>query len=114
MEIVLTNRVQVVSGLISSPQGQMVTDATVMIFAQDRERWVGSSRYQAIVRPDQKGVYSVRTLPPGEYYAVALPYVDPGRRGDPAYYEQYLPNAVGFTLREAETRALDLKLVVPR
>jgi hypothetical protein len=114
VEIVLTNRVQLVSGLISSAQGQVVTDATVMIFAHDRQRWVGTPRYQAIVRPDQKGVYSVRTLPPGAYYAVALPYVDPGRRGDPAYYEQHLPDAVSFTLRESETRTLDLRLVVPR
>jgi carboxypeptidase family protein len=114
VEIVLTNRPQVLSGKISNAQGQMVADATVMIFAQDRERWLGTSRYQAIGRPDQNGVYSIRTLPPGEYYAVALAYVDPGRRGDPAYYEQHLPDAVSFTLREAETRALDLRLVVSR
>jgi hypothetical protein len=115
VEIVLTNRVQAVSGLITDAQGQMVTDATVMIFAQDRARWGGVSRYQAIARPDQNGRYSVRTLPPGEYYAVAVQYADPARRGgDPTYYEQFVPDAVGFTLREAESRALDLKLVVPR
>jgi hypothetical protein len=93
----------------------MVTDATVMIFAQDRARWGGVSRYQTVARPDQNGRYSVRTLPPGEYYAVAVQYADPARRGgDPTYYEQFVPDAVGFTLREAESRALDLKLVVPR
>ena len=77
VEIVLTNRVQAVSGLISNAQGQLVTDATVMIFAQDRERWGGTSRYQALTRPDQNGRYSARTLPPGEDYAVAVQYVDP-------------------------------------
>jgi hypothetical protein len=115
VEIVLTNRVQAVSGLISNAQGQMVTDATVMIFAQDPGRWGGTSRYQAVTRPDQNGRYSARTLPPGEYYAVAVQYVDPARRGgDPTYYEQFVADAVRLTLREAETRALDLKLVVPR
>jgi protocatechuate 3,4-dioxygenase beta subunit len=115
VEIVLTNRVQAVSGLITNAQGQMVTDATVMIFAQDREEWGAVSRYQTTARPDQNGRYSARTLPPGEYYAVAVQYVDPARRGgDPTYYEQFVPDAVGFTLREAESRALDLKLVVPR
>jgi hypothetical protein len=115
VEIVLTNRVQVVSGLITNAQGQMVADATVMIFADDPERWGGASRYQAVARPDQNGRYSARTLPPGEYYAVAVQYLDPARRGgDPTYYEQFIPDAVRFTLREAETKVLDLKLVVPR
>ena len=34
--------------------------------------------------------------------------------GDPTYYEQFAPDAVRFTLRESETRTLDLKVVVPR
>jgi hypothetical protein len=110
VEIVLTNRVQEVSGQVTDSRLQVVTDATVMIFPQDKDHWDTASRYMAFVRPDQNGRYSVRTLPPGDYYAVALQRVDQTRRGDPAYYELLIPEATRFTLTEAETRALDLRL----
>jgi protocatechuate 3,4-dioxygenase beta subunit len=114
VEIVLTNRSQVVSGQITDGRNAQVTDATVMFFAQDREKWGPTSRYQAVARPDQNGRYTARTLPPGDYYAVALQSVDQTRRGDPGYYDLLIPYAALFTVREAETRVLDLKLAVPR
>jgi hypothetical protein len=114
VEVVLTNRVQEVSGQVTDSRMQVVTDVTVMIFAQDKDHWDTASRYQAFARPDQNGRYAVRTLPPGDYYAIALQQIEQSRRGDPAYYEQFVSDAVRFTLTEAETRALDLKLTVPR
>jgi protocatechuate 3,4-dioxygenase beta subunit len=112
VEIVLTNRVQVVSGQITDARGQAVTDATVLIFAQSRERWNGMTRYQAMAKPDGSGRYTARTLPSGDYYAIAMPYVDQIRQGgDPSYYEELVVDAVRFTLGEEETRSVDLKLV---
>lgn len=115
VEILMTNRVQVVTGLVTNARGEIATDVTVFAFAQDRGRWLTAPRYAAIGRPDQHGRYSLRTLPPGDYYAVAVEHLDPNRgRGDPEYLEELSRGAVRFTLGEADAKTLDLKLTTLR
>jgi hypothetical protein len=113
VEIVITNRVQVVSGLVTNDGGQIPQDATVLFFAQNPDlRTTG--RFTGQGRPDQNGRYTVRNLPPGDYFAVATDYIDPNRRGnDPGYLEDLSRRATRLTLREGETRALDLKIIAP-
>ena len=112
VEIVVTNRLQIVSGLVTNDRGQMAQDATVLVFPQDPELRT-STRFEGQGRPDQNGRYSVRSLPAGDYFAVATDYVDQNRRGsDPSYLEQLSLRATRFTLQEGETRTLDLKVIV--
>jgi hypothetical protein len=114
VEIVLTNRVQVVSGLVTDARGQAAQDSTILIFAQDAEQRK-QARFTGIGKLDQNGRYSVGNLPPGEYFAIALDYADPNRRGgDLSYYEMLSHDAVRFTLSEGEKRNLDLKVVPGR
>jgi hypothetical protein len=113
VEIVLTNVQQTVSGLVTNARGEPAGDATAMFFSQNPDQWVAASRFVGVARPDQNGRYSIRNLPPGEYYGVAVQSIDPVRRSaDPrSYYEDLSRIAVRLSLREAETRTLDLKLV---
>jgi protocatechuate 3,4-dioxygenase beta subunit len=114
VEIVLTNRVQTVSGLVTNARGEIAADVTVLLFAQDPEQRE-AARFSAVARPDQNGRYSIRTLPPGEYFAVALDYLDQNRRaGDPAYLDDLSRDAVRLTLGDGETRTLDLKMAPSR
>lgn len=112
VEIVLTNRQQVVTGLVSNSKGEPVLDATVTLFPRNPDEWTGPTRHMGGARPDQNGRYSVRTLPPGEYFAVAT--MDSSRRSsDPRQFYQDLSRlATAFTLTEGETRVVDLKVVV--
>jgi hypothetical protein len=119
VEVVLTNRLQSVSGAITNERGETVTNVTVFVFPQDPERWIAGPMAlasTAVARPDQNGRYSIRTLlRPGDYYAVAVEYLDPNRRGgDRSYLEELSRQAVRFTLREAESKALDLRIATPR
>jgi hypothetical protein len=119
VEIVLTNRFQTISGVVTNERGDVRTDVTIFIFAQDRERWFARppmiTAATAVGRPDQNGRYSIRSrLRPGDYYAVAVEYLDQNRRtGDPAYLEELSRNAVRFTIREDETKAIDLRVARP-
>ena len=114
VEIVLTNRQQLVTGLVTNSKGELVLDATVSFFPQNPDEWGVPTRHIGAGRPDQNGRYSVRTLPPGEYFAVASEAVDTSRRGsDPRQFYQDLSRlATPFTLTEGETRVVDLKVVV--
>src|SRR5690242_21588188 len=45
----------------------------------DDGRWLEDSRYVRSARPDQQGTFQIKGLPPGDYLAVALEYVEDGR-----------------------------------
>jgi len=114
VELVITNRQQIVTGVVTNAKGETVLDATVTFFSQNPDDWGGPTRRIGAGRPDQNGRYSVRTLPPGEYFAVASEALDTSRRGsDPRQFYQDLSRlATPFTLTEGETRVVDLKVVV--
>ena len=49
-------------------------------------------------------------LPPGDYYAVALDYVDSSEWTEPDYLERIRSKATDVSLSEGETKSVDLKL----
>lgn len=114
IEIVLTNRQQVVTGSVTNSKGEPVLDAAITFFPQNPDEWSGPSRRMGGARPDQNGRYSVRTLPPGDYFAVASEGADMSRRAsDPRqFYEDLSRLATPFTLTEGEARVVDLKVAV--
>ena len=78
VEVEVTTAIPEVSGLVTNGRGERLADYTVVLFPRDRERRTGTSRYIAVGRPDQQGRFKVRSLPAGDYYAVALDYVESG------------------------------------
>jgi hypothetical protein len=84
----------------------------VIVFAQEKEKWTANSRYIAISRPDQDGRFKTTSLPPGDYCAVAVDRVEPGQWTDPEFLESVRPRASMFSLMEAETKTLELKLTL--
>ena len=82
------------------------------MFARDPQRWTNASRYLGGGRPDQDGRFKVRNLPPGDYYAIALDYVEPGAGTDPEFLEKIRNQATTFSITEGAVKPLDLKLTV--
>ncbi len=111
MEVELTTEQSELSGIATDLRGQAVRDYSVVVFARDSRRWTIASRYFGGGRPDQDGRFKVRNLPPGDYYAIALDYVEPGSGTDPEFLERIRPRATEFSLTEGQVRTLDLKLV---
>jgi hypothetical protein len=111
VEVELTNKVTTVSGTVKTSRGELAKDYTAVVFAQDKEKWTGNTRYQSAGRPDQDGRFKITGLPPGEYYAVAVDRLEQGQSGDPDFLERVRGRAVSLTLREGETRNVDLPLL---
>jgi hypothetical protein len=111
LEIELTSHPSEVSGLVATDRGQASKDYTVVIFAQDAQRWGFLSRYLGSGRPDQDGRFKIRNLPAGSYYAIALEYIEPGESSDPEFLERVRDRATAFSLNEGETKTMDLRLV---
>ena len=111
VEVELTNKVTTIAGTVKSSRGELSTEYTAIVFAQDKEKWTGNSRYQSAGRPDQDGRFKITGLPPGEYYVVAVDRLEPGQTSDPGFLERVRNRAVSLSLREGETRTVDLSLI---
>ncbi len=109
VEIVLTSKVTRVTGSVSDDKGP-VSDYAVVIFSSDPTRWMDRSRFIVMARGVQQGRFEVRTLPPDDYFAVALSNVTGTDWMDPEFLQSIRPLATSFTLLEAESKTLELKL----
>jgi hypothetical protein len=111
IEIDLTSSTQSVIGTVSSDSSELVKDCTVVIFANEPQKWpLPQNRWIASARPDQDGRYRVTSLPPGQYYAIAVDYVAQGEWQDPEWLARAAKKATTFTLEEGANKTLDLKL----
>ena len=111
IQIVLSDRVTSVSGQLADEKGSAISDATVVVFAADAEKWFDGSRYVRAARPDAQGQYTIKGLPPGDYLAVAMDYVQDGMWNDPEYLESIRRYGQKLALTDGESRTISLKLV---
>ena len=114
LEIELANQQSQITGSVTNSRGQPVKDYSVVVFARDREKWtLPQTRYIRPGQPDQDGRFKVTGLPAGEYYAIALDYVDFGEMNDPEFLDRIKDRATVFTLDDGGTKVLDLRISSP-
>jgi len=111
LEVELTNRVSVVTGLVTTGRSEASRDYTAIAFPQDSDRWKDTnSRYIRTGRPDQDGRFKISGLPSGDYLLIAVDHLNPGEFSDPEFLERVRTKATRFSLTEGETKSIDLKL----
>jgi len=111
LQIVFTQRVTDLSGLVTDDRNRPVLDATVVIFPADREKWGYQTRFIRSARPDTNGRYNVKNLPPfGDYLVIAVRSLESGQATDPEFLTRAREEAKAFSLNESETKAVDIRL----
>jgi beta-lactamase regulating signal transducer with metallopeptidase domain len=110
VEIVLTDRVSDIVGVVTDQNYRAILNYTVVVFPEDRDRWGASSRLVRAARPRQDGSYQIDALPPADYVAVAVESLPRNAWTDPHVLERLRPLATPFRLREGEQRTVQLKL----
>jgi protocatechuate 3,4-dioxygenase beta subunit len=110
LEVEITNKVTTITGLVTNARGETVKDYSAIAFAQDREKLKVIGRYQSTGRPDQDGRFKITGLAPTDYYIIALDKIDPTQISDPDFLDAIKAKATAITIREGETRTVDLKI----
>lgn len=113
IEIAMTTKVETVSGTVTMPDGTPAKNVPVVIFAAERELWSApSGRYIGRASTQSDGTFKVLSLPPGDYYATAVPAaLSPAPDwNDPDVLEAATRTATRFSVVEGGSAALDLKL----
>jgi hypothetical protein len=111
MEVTLTNQQTSVSGTVTDVRGDAVKDYVVAVFPATAREDILPTRFTRTIRPDQRGRYQVRGLPPADYVAVAVESLEQGGEWDPAFQQQMKPRGKSFRLTEGQTSTVDLTLV---
>jgi protocatechuate 3,4-dioxygenase beta subunit len=111
LQIVMTNQQTELSGTVTDAKSQTLKDYVVVAFPEDETKWtLPSMRYIRTARPDQDGTYRLNGLPPGEYLAAAVEYIETGSTGDPEILARLRAAATSVRLEEGEKKVLGLKL----
>jgi hypothetical protein len=110
LEISLTKDMARLTGTVQGPRGEPTTDFVVVTFAPDRTKWGYLTRYVKTGRPDQSGRFLIPGLPPGDFLAVALDYLEPGEEQDPDLLERLKDVATPVEVKAGEAKTISLKL----
>jgi protocatechuate 3,4-dioxygenase beta subunit len=113
VEVVLTDRVNVLGGSVRDEQGPVATTAAVIVFSTARDRWYPRSRFLQRAAAGKDGTFSMAGLPAGTYYVAAVaPSPSDGDEAwrDPAFLTSLIPRASTATLGDGDTRTLNLRL----
>lgn len=107
--IVLSDRSTDLAGTVRSDQNAGVGAMTVIAFSTDPQFWRAQSRRIATSRTGDTGAYRIRGLPAGDYYLLVTDDVEQGEWFDPAYLDSVKDKATHVTLRDGDTKTLDLR-----
>jgi hypothetical protein len=116
VRIVVTDTTSEVTGVVLNPLKLPVANTTVLVCTQVPMFWARTSRRLQVAYTDQAGRWTVRGLPPGEYFAVAAPMVDESDLGRHDRLEALQAIGTPFRLETADAReqlTLQLTPVVP-
>lgn len=109
LEVVLTTRATEIDGTVEQPQSGR-SPISVVVFPIDRSHWEPHDRRVQIRRASADGGFRIRGLPPGDYLAVAVPYVWQGEWTDPDFLDRASISATRVRLAPAERKAVRLQL----
>ena len=110
IEIVVSNETTDVAGIVNDANGQPVDDYVVVVFSDNPARWA-PGRSVMSARPDQNGRFTLRDLRPGNYFAVALEYLENGAEYDPEVLGALREAATRLTLADGEKKTITLRMV---
>src|SRR5439155_1279648 len=72
VEVVLTDHVSAVSGVVVDRDGRALPNHSVVVFPANPARWHASSRFILAAQSNNLGQFRIEAVPPGEYLAVAV------------------------------------------
>jgi hypothetical protein len=107
VRVVLTSRPTVIRGALRDDR-QNPAEGTVILFAEDGATWREGSRTIRATRLDQRGLFTFKGLPAGDYFLVALDSVQEGQWYDPEFLEGLKGRARRIAIADAESKQVDL------
>ena len=110
--VTLTDRPAEIAGTVRGSSGPDI-DASVLLFPTEPSLWTGTSnaRRMRLARVTKTGAYSIKGLPPGSYYLVAVPDEESSDWTDPRSLEALARSATLVDVDRGSQKTQDLRTV---
>ena len=108
--ITYTDKPTSLTGVFQDRGGRAATEYYILVFSSDRKHWTPGSRRVRMTRPSTDGAFSVKGLPPGEYFLAALADLETGEWNDPTLLEELVKSSAKVTLRDSEETKQDFRI----
>ena len=108
--VTYTDKPTSLTGVFQESGGRAATDYYILVFSSDRKYWTPGSRRVRMTRPATDGAFSVKGLPPGEYFLAGLTDLETGEWNDPTLLEEAVRSSAKVTLRDGETTTQDFRI----
>jgi hypothetical protein len=104
------------SGVVRSERGEPDPETSVLIYPAIHVLWTPTISLLRMrsVRASTTGAYTATSLPPGEYYVVAVPEQQSSGWQDPKRLAELAPHATRIRIGEGQTQIQDLRTVRDR
>lgn len=113
-EIILTDVYTSLTGTASIMPDDLAQGYAVIAFPTNRLQWRPMSRYIRLTYLDDKGRYSIRGLPPAEYFVAVTRDADESDLGNEVLLERLALTAQTVRLNEGDRRSVPLSARVPK
>jgi hypothetical protein len=112
----MTSQVTELSGTVVDTRGDPTANYSLLVFPVDRDRWYPGSRYLRRAGPASAGNFSVRGLPPSDYYVAPMGEWGVLKDGndawqEPEFLESIALRAARATLTEGQRLSVSSKLI---
>lgn len=108
--VTFTDTPTTLAGALTNSGGRAATEYYILVFSADRAHWTPGSRRVRTTRPASDGLFTIRGLPPGEYFLAAPLDLENGEWNDPALLEELAKSAVKVTLHEGQTTTQNYRM----
>lgn len=108
--VTLTSRAGELSGTLSDAKAEPVAGRTVVLFPEERQFWVPSSRRIHVVQSGPDGRYLIRNLPAGDYRVAVADLSDTGQQFDREFLAGIAREAVAVTLAAGATHTEQMRV----
>lgn len=108
--VTYSDRQTELSGVLQTAGGAPAPEYFIIAFSTDSRTWRPQARRLASTRPATDGAFSIKSLPPGEYYLAALTDLDPAEWQTPAFLSQLAPVSLKFSLTDGQQLRKDLRV----
>jgi hypothetical protein len=110
LTITFTDQVSELSGTITDAAGQPVTDYFIIVIPADQRYWLLQTRRIANTRPDVRGHFVFRGLPPGAYRVSATTDLVPRDLQEIGTLTTLAAQSTPVTIGAGEKKVLDLEI----
>jgi protocatechuate 3,4-dioxygenase beta subunit len=110
LTVTFTDQLAELSGTLTDAGGQPAADYFVIALPADRRYWLLQSRRIVSARPDVRGHFMFRALPPGDYLIAATTDLVQRDLSDPTALSELAAQSTAVRIAAGEQKVFDLKI----